>query len=81
MVRESVLIQNFILEPDISHLLARSALLAWLRDEISPLVHGNLAVVTRARCGGADFDGAAGELVGDACVDAGLRGWEVLVER
>lgn len=55
-------------------LLARSPLLASLRDQISALVHGDLSVVTGAGGRGADFDGAAGEFGGDACVDAGFGG-------
>lgn len=57
-------------------LLARTSLLARLGDQVSAFVHGDLAVVAGAGGGGADFDGAAGEFVGYAGVDAGFGGWE-----
>ena len=57
-------------------LLARSAFLARLGDYISAFIHGDFAIVARARGGGTDFDCAAGEFVRDACVDAGFGGWE-----
>lgn len=51
-------------------LLARSTLLARLGDQISSLIDGDLAIVARTRCRRADFDGAAGEFVGNARIDA-----------
>lgn len=55
-------------------LLARSALFARLGDDVAAFVDGNFAVVAGAGGGGADFDGAAGEFVRDAGVDAGFGG-------
>lgn len=59
---------------DPQNLLARSALFAGLRDQISALVDGDFPVVARARGRGAYFYGAAREFVGDAGVDAGFGG-------